>query len=84
MRTFFTNPIGYIVLATLFGFSGWFFYSNNLLGSEMGMGNPDLSHVFVNLFEIVMLAIPFLTMRLFSEEKRQKTDILFYGSVRKY
>lgn len=74
MRTFFTNPIGYVVLAALFGFSGWFFYSNNLVGSEYGTGNPDLSHVFINLFEIVMLAIPFLTMRLFSEEKQKKTD----------
>ena len=74
MRTFFTNPIGYIVLAVLFGLSGWFFYSNNLSGSEYGLGNPDLSHVFMNLFEIVLLAIPFLTMRLFSEEKQRKTD----------
>lgn len=74
MRTFFTNPIGYLVLAVLFGLSGWFFYSNNLTGSEYGLGNPDLSHVFLNLFEVVLLAVPFLTMRLFSEEKQRKTD----------
>ncbi len=74
MRTFFTNPIGYLVLAVLFGLSGWFFYNNNLVGSEYGLGNPDLSHVFMNLFEVVLLAIPFLTMRLFSEEKQRKTD----------
>ncbi len=74
MRAFFTNPIGYVVLAVMFGFSGWFFYNNNLLGSEDGYGNPDLSHLFLNLFEIVLLAIPFLTMRLFSEEKQRKTD----------
>lgn len=74
MRTFFTNPIGYLVLAVLFGLSGWFFYSNNLAGSEYGLGNPNLSHVFLNLFEVVLLAIPFLTMRLFSEEKQRKTD----------
>ena len=74
MRTFFTNPIGYMVMAVMFGISGWFFYNNNLSGSEYGLGDPDLSHLFMNLFEIVLLAMPFLTMRLLSEEKQRKTD----------
>ncbi len=69
-RSFFTSPIGYVVMAIFFGFSGYFFYSFNLLG-----GSSDLSAVFVNLFSIVVLVmLPILTMRSFSEEKRQKTD----------
>ena len=69
-RSFFTSPIGYVVMAIFFAFSGYFFYSYNLLG-----GSSDLSAVFVNLFSIVVLVmLPILTMRSFSEEKRQKTD----------
>lgn len=69
LRSFFTNPIGYVVLAALFGISGFFFYTYNLYGAS-----ADLSGVYSDLFSVVLLALPFLTMRLFSEEKRQKTD----------
>ena len=69
LRTFFTNPIGYVVLAALFGISGFFFFSYNMIG-----GIADLSNLYSSLFSVVLLALPFLTMRLFSEEKRQKTD----------
>lgn len=68
-KAFFTNPIGYVVLAVLFCISGYFFYAYNMYG---GMGN--LNGVFGGLYTISLLVIPFLTMRLFSEEKRQKTD----------
>ena len=68
-KTYFTNPIGYVVLAALLGISGYFFFVYNLLS-----GSADLTGVFGGLFTISLLAIPFLTMRLFSEEKRQKTD----------
>ena len=69
LRSFFTNPIGYIVLAVMFCVSGYFFFYYNL-----SVNNADLTNVFVKLFSIVLLALPFLTMRLFSEEKRQKSD----------
>ncbi len=68
-KSFFTNPIGYIVLAVMFCASGLFFFLYNLVS-----GMASLSYVYSSLFTIVLLAIPFLTMRLFSEEKRQKTD----------
>lgn len=69
LRAFFTNPIGYVVLAVLFAISGFFFFTYN-----MGGGSADLSYVYDSLFSVVLLSLPFLTMRLFSEEKRQKTD----------
>ena len=69
-RAFFTSPVGYVVMAVLFCFSGWFFFLYNLAS-----GSADMSSVFGNLFTIVLLLVlPILTMRLFSEEKRQKTD----------
>lgn len=69
LRAFFTNPIGYVVLAALFGISGFFFFTYNMAG-----GSADLSNVYSSLFSVVLMSLPFLTMRLFSEEKRQKTD----------
>ncbi len=68
-KSFFTNPIGYIVLAVMFGASGLFFFRYNMVS-----GMASLTNVYGSLFTIVLLVIPFLTMRLFSEEKRQKTD----------
>ena len=69
-KAFFTSPIGYFVLAVLFAFSGFFFTAYNLIG-----GRSSLTGVFANVFSIVlMLVLPILTMRLFSDEKRQRTD----------
>jgi len=68
-RSFFTSPIGYIVIAAVYFFAGMFFREYNLY---YGMNN--LNSVYSGLFTITLLASPLLTMRLFSEEKRQRTD----------
>lgn len=68
-KSFFTGPIGYIALAVIIAASGMFFFMYNL-----NYGMADLTGVFSGLFTISLLVIPFLTMRLFSDEKRQKTD----------
>lgn len=68
-RSFFTNPIGCVVLAVLMCISGYYFYVYNMFS-----GVANLTGVFTGLFTIALLVLPFLTMRLFSEEKKQKTD----------
>lgn len=69
-KAYFTSPLGYFVLALVFFFSGFFYYTYNMYA-----GSIDLSGVFGGLFTIVLLIVlPVLTMRLFSDEKRQKTD----------
>lgn len=69
-RSYFTSPLGYFVLATVFVFSGLFFYMYNMYG-----GSTSLSGVYGGLFTVVLLIVlPVLTMRLFSDEKRQRTD----------
>lgn len=79
LRAFFTSPIGYLVLAILFAISGYYFYLAN-----MEFGYRSLSYVFSALYSYAcFLVLPILTMRLFSEEKRQKTDqALFTAPVR--
>lgn len=69
LRSFFTNPIGYVVLTVMYCLSGYFFFHYNL-----STNSADMTNVFVQLFTVVVMALPFLTMRLFSEEKRQKSD----------
>ncbi len=67
--SYFKTPIGYIAMALLFFFSGFFFYANNLNG-----GSTSLAGVYSWLFYVTMIVAPILTMRAFSEEKRQRTD----------
>ncbi len=74
-KAFFVNPIGYVVLAALFCVAGYFFYAFNIVG-----GSADLTAVYGALFTVTLLVAPFLTMRLFSEEKRQKTDQALFTS----
>ena len=69
MGAFFTSGIAYVFLAVFYFFSGYFFY-NEVLAS----GYTDTSPVFQNMFKIVLFLIPILTMRLLSEEKKNRTD----------
>ena len=66
---YFNSAIAYVVLAVYFFFSGFFFYLYCFVGDS-----TSLSYVFANMFYIIMFIIPVLTMKTFSEEKRQKTD----------
>ncbi len=69
-RSYFTTTIGFVVLAVMFLFAGFSFFMYNL-----SYGSPSLSYVYQNIYTVVLLLVlPVLTMRLFSEEKRQKTD----------
>ena len=69
-KSFFTSPVGYFVLALILALSGYFFTGDNLVG-----GSSELSGVYGSVFSLVLvLVLPILTMRLFSDEKRQRTD----------
>lgn len=69
-RAYFTSPLGYVVLALIFALSGVYFYVYNILSYS-----ADLTYVFENVHTwLMILVLPILTMRLFSDEKRQKTD----------
>ena len=66
---FFTSSIAYIFLAVFWIFSGLFFYRTSLAAAT-----TDMSGMFQSMFLICVILIPVLTMRLFSEEKKQKTE----------
>lgn len=69
MGAFFTSGIAYVFLAGFALFSGLFF-SLGVIGS----GIADMSPMFGSMFIIVLFLIPILTMRLLSEEKKNRTD----------
>lgn len=69
MNAFFTSGIAYVYLAVYFFLSGVFFYNTTLVAAT-----TDTSSVFSSLFLVILFLIPVLTMRLLSEEKKNKTD----------
>lgn len=69
LSSYFNSAIGYIVLAVFYFFSGLFFYMYCLMGNTTSM-----TYVFLSMLLIVMLIVPIITMRSFSEERKQKTD----------
>ena len=71
LRSYFTSPIGYVFIAVFLIIANLFFYMYNILSQT-----SDMTNLFANLLFILSFLLPILTMRLFSEELRQKTDQL--------
>jgi len=69
LAAYFRSPVGYIFLTVFYFFSGFFFFSTNLWGM-----NADLGGVFSGLYILLLFLIPILTMRLLSEERKNKTE----------
>ncbi len=68
LKSFFNSPIGYVILGAFYLFLGFFF------AYQFGYGYAEVTFTFSRMFTITMFVIPVITMRLLSEEKRQKTD----------
>ena len=69
MKAYFSSPVAYIFIAVFYLISAFYFVTMNL-----GSATTDMSFVFSGVFTIMMILLPILTMRLFAEEKKQKTD----------
>lgn len=67
-KSYFTTPIGFIVLAAYYFFLGKQFYDYYTNGS------PDVNMVVFSTTIVSVFAMPILTMRLMSEDRRQKVD----------
>ncbi|MBE6862700.1 MAG: ABC transporter [Ruminococcus sp.] len=69
MGAFFTSGLAYVFLSVFFLVSGFFFYVGSVASAT-----TDTSGMFSSMFLVVVILIPILTMRLMSEEKKNKTD----------
>ena len=75
MRTYFNTLTGYAFLGFFVLITGYFFVSQNVAAY-----NADYSNTLVGTMIMFLILVPVLTMRLFAEEARQKTDQLLYTS----
>lgn len=67
LNAYFTSPIAYVVYAVAALFGGMYF-----MGCVLQPDTTDMTYVFLNMTSIVIILIPILTMKLFSEEKNKK------------
>ncbi len=74
-RSYFFSPIGYIFLTVFWFFSGFYFFAG-----VAAQNTSDISVLFESIFMVVLLLIPILTMRTFSEEYRTRTDQLLFSA----
>lgn len=67
-KSYFTSPLGYVYLAIFLFFEGYFFVA------LYSYGSPSIEIIFSSLSFVIILVTPVLTMRLLSEDRRQKVD----------
>ena len=74
MRSYFINPIGYIYLGIFLVFSALMCCYTTLISASY-----DTSSYFNFLILAFIILIPILTMRLFAEERKMRTEQLLFG-----
>ncbi len=90
-KSYFTSPIAYIVIAGFMVIMGWMFFFNlshfnmqNLQYQQFNMGKAAsitdgiIRPLYGNMNVIFLFLVPFITMRLFAEEKKNKTIALLF------
>lgn len=75
LKAYFTSPLGYVFIAAFLAVMNAFFYIYNI-----DQAYSQLSSVFNFMVYTLIFVTPLLTMRLFSEEFKQKTDQLLLTS----
>lgn len=71
MRSYFTNPIGYVFAGIFLAFAALFCCFTTLLSKSY-----DTSSYFMIMIFAFVVLIPLLTMRLFAEERKMRTEQL--------
>jgi ABC-2 type transport system permease protein len=91
-RTYFSSPIAYIVIASFLLIMGWMFFFNlqhfalesmkyqQMTGKGMTITEGIIRPLYGNMNVIFLFLVPFITMRLFAEEKKQHTIELLMTS----
>ena len=67
-KSYFTSPLGYVFLSIFFFFEAVFFVY------LIGVNAPTVELIFPSMGYVIFLVTPVITMRLLSEDRRQKVD----------
>lgn len=67
-KSYFLSPMGYIYLAAMYFFLGIYFWVT------FAQGIPAVPQIIHIMSTVVMFVVPVITMRLLSEDRRQKVD----------
>ncbi len=76
LKAYFTSPLIYIIMSVYLIYSMIMFYMYNVIFYH----TPELLTLFMDCNFLMHLIVPFITMKLFSEEKTQRTDQLLLTS----
>ena len=85
-KTYFTSPIAYIMIAGFLGIMGWMFffslshfnmqsmqYKQFGMGKSLSITDGIIRPLYGNMNVIFLFLVPFVTMRLFAEERKLQT-----------
>jgi len=73
LKAFMNTMTGWIFVAAMMFITGIYFIAVNLMG-----GYSNITYTVSNSLFVYIIAIPFLTMRILTEERRQKIDQLIF------
>lgn len=80
VRTYFLSPIGYVFVGLFLLMASLFFYSEVLVTGSTMFSN--IFYSFYSLSTILIMIVPLLTMRTFSEERKDGTEQLLLTAPR--
>ena len=76
LRSYFVSPIGYIFIAVFLCVSGIIFSMCTLSQGA----NSSVGTYFIMLLCLFIIVLPLLTMKLFSDERKMRTEPLLLSS----
>lgn len=76
MLSYFTSPIGYVFIAVFLALNAFIFSMFTLLEGE----NSSVGTYFTIVMFIFIILVPLLTMKMFSEERKMRTEQLLLTS----
>jgi len=73
LKSYFRSVLGWLFMAVLLFFLGLYFTHYNVAA-----GTPYLAYAISSVLFFVLLMVPILTMKIWAEERRHKTDQLLF------